>query len=189
MKSVKLTNELRDNIWQNIKTAILKPREDQLDKERRILGKKVYTAIIGEDNIKAMNKLPNDFFTRNTRFYTKDENNNRIEIFTNTSVSLPYSFLYNSVTTSQWDNKDKVICELSKYKEKLSEIAKWEKHILECRDTSYRIMKSVNTTKQLMELWPECKNFLPNAIKNVDNAQLPMVQVQELNKTLGLSKE
>ena len=47
-------------------------------------------------------------------------------------------------------------------------------------------MNSVTTTKQLVALWPECEKYLPNANKNVDTAQLPMVKVTKLNAMLGI---
>ena len=54
------------------------------------------------------------------------------------------------------------------------------------KEETMRILHSVNTVKQLLQVWPEVKEFLPDSTKNVDNAQLPMVQVTKLNEQLGI---
>jgi hypothetical protein len=45
-------------------------------------------------------------------------------------------------------------------------------------------LDSVNTTKQLLEIWPEIEEHLPNDIRDLSSIQLPSVNFKELNKQL-----
>ena len=47
-----------------------------------------------------------------------------------------------------------------------------------------QVLSGVNTTGQLLEVWAECERFLPVAIVNPSNINLPSVNFTELNKHL-----
>lgn len=48
------------------------------------------------------------------------------------------------------------------------------------------ILESVNTTKQLLEVWPNCEKFLPAYVANADKSiRLPAVQISRLEERLG----
>lgn len=46
------------------------------------------------------------------------------------------------------------------------------------------VLSSVNTSKQLVELWPEVEEFIPNTLRDPSNIQLPTVSVASLNDAL-----
>ena len=45
-------------------------------------------------------------------------------------------------------------------------------------------LDSVNTTKQLVEVWPEVEEHLPESVKDPSKIQLPSVNIQSLNEQL-----
>jgi hypothetical protein len=47
------------------------------------------------------------------------------------------------------------------------------------------VLESVNTTLQLVEVWPEALPFVPQNISNPSSINLPSVNFAELNKVLG----
>jgi hypothetical protein len=47
------------------------------------------------------------------------------------------------------------------------------------------VLESVNTTGQLVEVWPEALPFVPQNISNPSSINLPSVNFAELNKVLG----
>ncbi len=47
------------------------------------------------------------------------------------------------------------------------------------------VMYSVNTTKQLLELWPEVEKFLTPYLSNPSNTTLPAVNIKRVNEILG----
>lgn len=49
------------------------------------------------------------------------------------------------------------------------------------------ILESVKTIKQLLELWPEVKDFIPTEVMKPSAMHLPMVPIDEINKELGLT--
>lgn len=46
------------------------------------------------------------------------------------------------------------------------------------------VLSSVNTSKQLVELWPEVEEFIPNTLRDPSNIQLPTISVASLNDAL-----
>ena len=48
-----------------------------------------------------------------------------------------------------------------------------------------QVLESVNTTGQLLEVWPEAAPFVPQEISNPSSISLPAVSFVELNKVLG----
>jgi hypothetical protein len=47
------------------------------------------------------------------------------------------------------------------------------------------VLSTTTTIKKLLEIWPECKELLPDDLSPV-TANLPMVQTEDLNKMIGL---
>lgn len=47
-----------------------------------------------------------------------------------------------------------------------------------------QVVNAVNTTKQLLEAWPEAEQFIPDDIKDPSSITLPSVNIAELNKQI-----
>lgn len=63
----------------------------------------------------------------------------------------------------------------------------WEKRRSEVIRETQAVLESVNTTRQLLELWPQCEPFLPAHIADPDKAiRLPAMQMSRLNERLGI---
>lgn len=78
--------------------------------------------------------------------------------------------------------------EYSKYK---SVVGKWDVWLGSGREVEMEtkaILDSVNTTRQLLDLWPQCEPFLPAHIADPDKAiRLPAIQVSRLNERIGVT--
>lgn len=48
------------------------------------------------------------------------------------------------------------------------------------------LLYSVNTTKQLLEVWPECKELLSESEVEPKKDNLPAIQMAEINKQIGI---
>jgi len=76
------------------------------------------------------------------------------------------------------------------YKKYLAEVAAYEKWDAACdsfRSELRSILYSVNTTKQLIDIWPECVKYLPQgSVDSIQTCNLPALKTAELNKKLGI---
>lgn len=73
----------------------------------------------------------------------------------------------------------------AKYKQwkKLSVSIKEEKaQRKDYQDQVTMVIQGVNTTGQLLDVWPEVERFIPLGINKTENIQLPAVSTQRLNK-------
>ncbi|WAI96140.1 Nmad5 family nucleotide modification protein [Vibrio phage vB_VhaP_PG11] len=64
-------------------------------------------------------------------------------------------------------------------------IKEWETEYVRYREEVRQVLGSVNTTKQLLEVWPKVAKFLPRSANPV-KIGLPSVNVTELNRKLNL---
>lgn len=186
MQSRKMSQALRETIWVNLKKDILQPKYDTLFNELCDIGTELYKNIIGSVHLELIEKLPEHYITRSAKVKLDIPGNSWFSIVLSKSMPIPSAYVYGAISYNEFWNKDECDKWLKKYNDKKKEITAWEAHIKECYDYAMQIMNSVTTTKQLITLWPECEKYLPNANKNVDTAQLPMVQVTKLNAMLGI---
>ena len=189
MQSRKLSIDFREKTWVNLKNDILQPKYDALFNELCDIGTELYTAIIGEVHLDLIRKLPEHYTTRSTKVRINALDVNWYEIIFSKSMPIPSAYVYGAIDYSDFWDKNEACRLLKLYKDKQVELRGWNQHMKECRDHAMMIMNSVNTTKQLTALWPECAKYFPNANKTVDTSQLPMVQVTKLNAMLGLKGE
>lgn len=77
--------------------------------------------------------------------------------------------------------------EYSKYNAVVIDHEKWRERGNEVFRETKAILESVNTTKQLLEIWPQCEPFIPAHIADPDKAiRLPAIEMSRLNERLGL---
>lgn len=61
----------------------------------------------------------------------------------------------------------------------------WNKTLRKFKAEVTTVLESVNTTLQLVEVWPEAEPFVPQAISNPSSINLPSVNFAELNKVIS----
>ena len=80
------------------------------------------------------------------------------------------------------DDKDYV-----KYEKVLESHGDWLKERRNLNTEITTVLNSVNTTKQLIEVWPEVEKFLPAHIADPNTGiKLPALKVSRLNEKLGI---
>lgn len=76
---------------------------------------------------------------------------------------------------------------LLSHEKKTQTLDKWRDDRDSWRQEIRQIVYSVNTTKQLSELWPECVQFFPDYLLDPSQAiKLPALDSARLNKKLGI---
>lgn len=74
-------------------------------------------------------------------------------------------------------------------------VSKQDRKLIQAFDTAMReqntyreevrdVLASVNTTKQLLELWPEVEEFIPGTLRDPSSIQRPAISVVSLNEAL-----
>jgi len=77
--------------------------------------------------------------------------------------------------------------ELKKFHKTNADHETWRAQRDEIKRESAVVLESVNTTKQLVEMWPQCEPFLPAYVANPDQAvRLPAIPLSRLNERLGI---
>lgn len=193
MKSLRLSQGMRDNIVDNV---MKKWDESNVAPEVSVSRASLKNTLADEIHSKVYGKyedagLPMDML--NTNWYIKVQfpSEEIIDLDFTPDEGDSYKYRISS-------NQSKVEYVLSdkdplykKYKKGLEKY-KSEKKVYDEHRTSrqgYRkqvreVLDGVNTTKQLLEQWPEVEPFLPVNLSNPSNIQLPSVNISELNKQL-----
>ena len=191
MKSQKLTNAIRDRILDNIYNTKIKPDLDKFEKQLRFNGGLIIRNAFGDGVYDRMLQLPENYFSTKITFRLNVDG--KIDSILTDSVRCPACYLYDVITTDDRVSDKSVHNARNMYRteyrviesKRQKVINKWQ----DIREEATKIIYSVNTTKQLIEMWPEVVEFLPDGIKSVDTPHLPMVQVEKLNTLLGIKGE
>lgn len=191
MKSQKLTNAIRDRILDNIYNIKIKPDLDKFEKQLRYTGGWVIRNAFGDGVYDRMLQLPENYFVTTSAFdLTVDEKT--VTILTD-SMRCPACYRYITITTDDRVNDKSVLNARNMYRAEYRTIENKRQKVVDkwqdIREEVTKIIYSVNTTKQLIEIWPEVVEFLPDGVKSVDTPHLPMVQVEKLNTLLGIKGE
>lgn len=73
------------------------------------------------------------------------------------------------------------------YQKRLHEIKKWVDEYKDFRREIEQLLASVNTTNQLLSLWPEVQPFFPPYLVDPSKAiKLPTIRTTKFNERLGL---
>ncbi|HHR6131916.1 TPA: Nmad5 family putative nucleotide modification protein [Providencia alcalifaciens] len=200
--TVRLTNAIKDSIKNNAlaKAGIFKQKEE-LKKEFNQLALDVRTeALGGEDKVKKM-ELTLEVALSNIKML-EEEVSSQIGIYNAESASLRPAFGGQRIRLRYGkDSNGKDIylltpaenkClfaadhELSKRFEKLNKKEiNIEKKEADIEANVQAALNSVTTIKRLIEIWPESKELISNDISRA-TATLPALQVEDLNKLIGL---
>lgn len=197
MKSLRLTVSLRDSIQESImnswKVANPEPEAEfkSLEKLRANLAFDCYNEVYGDIDFSV---LPKEFI--NTESYIKVQlPNGDIEhfcfiIWDDKGVS-SREYLPSSKTSKVELVLNKEEGPYARFKkakeERKAALIPREERRAKLADFSHKVrqvLDSVNTTKQLVEAWPEIEEHLPSSIANPSKIQLPAVSIDSLNSQL-----
>lgn len=64
-------------------------------------------------------------------------------------------------------------------------IHNWNKEKEKYLDDIFQVLKGVNTTKQLIEQWPEVQEYIPLCYFNPSKINLPSIDIKSLNQKIG----
>lgn len=200
--TVRLTNDIKDIIKNNAlaKAGIFKQKEE-LKKEFNQLALDVrIEALGGEDKAKKM-ELVLEVAISNLKML-REEVNSDIGTYNSKNSRIIPAFAGQRTTLYYGNDKDdneirlltpsRDKClfsadhELSKRFEKLNKKeSRIKKKESEIEANVQAALNSVTTIKRLIEIWPESKELIPTDISKA-SIQLPALQVEDLNKLIGL---
>ena len=180
MKSNRLTNYIKDTIIERVFTKVFGKRIEMLKKQKEIFADTCYEFRYDKKELNIMNEL--QVLTNNNAFAKSN------------TISLHFGGRYSNMKMSQYRpffNNDfesktkltinhKLSIQWQKLQDEESDINSEKKKLgQEIRS----LLNSVNTTKQLLEVWPESEIFLKGLIEP-NGKMLPMVQVKTLNEVI-----
>ena len=157
---MRLTKEIKDKIKDDIIFETFKEKKEKIKKLNSELADEVYDYFIIKEYKEYMEYLPDNFFSKSDELYVTFNNESYEYGYRRTTflkLSEEKKFPYFLSKTS------KVICPI--LNEKFNCIQKEEikikkdKEALESKING--LLKSVNTKKQLLEIWPDVEKYLP----------------------------
>ena len=202
MKSIRLNKNLRCEIESNIEQAYvlnspaptvtvpldaLSAKLEALYRKRAMIILRKAEAAGLHEYMDTRNSFLVGFFENNVhRIYFQDAKGNNEHL-----INLSQNGYF---CTEQATNNDQEICNIyAQYRadKKASRPSKlaysaWEKDKLNYMEDIKNVLLGVNTTGQLLEVWPECGAYLPAGIMNPSSINLPSVSISQLNKKLGI---
>lgn len=205
MKSIRLNKQIRTQIVNNIRDAYVKENkepestDDRSTKLKEVLLK--HYKHIHRDIIEYYNNNPDKQKYINTTSYVgfRDANNNHwLEFNLNEGETVYLPSPESSGVFIDLANPDaKIPASIKKVLERNKSLSKTLRKEREARSkyssdlSRYlqgvrQVIDGVNTSKQLMEVWPEVEKFLPQGVTNPSKINLPAVNTQSLNSKLGV---
>jgi len=178
MKSVRLTNDLKEGIWKQIYNEKFLPEVEQIKIDKLTLADKCYCKLFNKNERQMMKLSPAGAFGFDIDFkmYFGGQC-----IYLHLAEKQPFFYDYSDKNKLGVDHPLTI---------EFLELNNWEKEAAtaknKARSCTFAIMNSCTTTNKLLEVWPECKKYLEQAIGQPVVNNLPAVVTAELNKMLGL---
>ena len=184
-KSTRLTNDIRNDIIKSVVDEWQKKNTKPLiDEAHDKLARKLWTQHQGAKKAKELMDFKYKDFLKKTD-YVQAAINGQVQRF-HLLESLPTDNdnSYRQPVIAMLRDDDKDYAAFLKVEEKTKA---WREEGNELERETRSIVYSVNTTNQLIELWPQCEPFLPAHIADPDKGvKLPALQISRLNERLGL---
>lgn len=192
MKSLRLNKEMRDNILSNFvaKYLVANPKPTitrSIDMLKSDIATKIsnnlygkYVELVPKDLLNTCNylcvQLPNDSVAQ---FYFRVEGGDCISLPSTKENKVEYVFTESDPMWIEYQ------VAAAKLKEENAVVEAHEKALSKFKGEVKQVLESVNTTLQLVEVWPEAAPFVPQEISNPSSINLPSVNFAELNKVIG----
>lgn len=182
--SRKMTNEIREAIVKASLKHRFKEATEKLIADRRALGDRIYEAAYNAEIRELMDKLPTGFL------YEAPEINFFPSKGSRRSSRLPLTKTRRFPLDAQYCYRETGFELSSKLELAYAKLMEREQKILEEQNQAENALRSTlaayNTVKRLIEGWPEIEPLVPEWAKLSDDRKLPVPQVKQLNKLLGL---
>lgn len=192
MKSLRLNKELRTTILNSFldkyKSSNPEPEVGSVGKakneaaikvQKKVYGK--YEGLLPDDLINKAYyvsvQLPNDSVQHWN--FGNDQNNETISLLTTKQSKVEYVFTEDDEIYSEYKKVADVV------KQQQSVYDEWEKGYKKFKSEVTQVLESVNTTGQLVEVWPESLPFIPQEISDPSKINLPSVNFAEINKVIS----
>lgn len=191
MKSLRLTKQLRESILNSFiekyKTANPEPAltideyEIKCDLAEAI-HEKVYSSFVG--------KIPEDMYSMSRCIKIMWPNESIASLYFRDNASGEDRRISTRVSKVEYVlTKDDTLyidyqCKLELYRKEQSIYNEYQKNLSKFKSNISQVLESVNTTKQLVEVWPESEPFLPKEVSNPSSINLPAVNFAEINKVI-----
>jgi len=177
----KLTMTKRDIIVSRALKHRFGDAQEALKAEEVRVGLKLYNAVLGNDTIKLMKKLPEGFFRANRYINIVVNGQYHHYRLGDILVSIPYDDdKYLRVTSSS--NPDAFTMSTEFQNKKLA----LENEVKEAKTKLIALLNQCGTEHGLTVHWPDGKPFYSDLLGPTPVANLPAVQVQSVNKLFNL---
>ncbi len=171
---MRLTEGMRSKIQKAFIDAIFNPKFEALTTEERQIGDDIFKTATVEKDRKRWDAEPQGDFPEITSCRAQFEHGHYSYIYFSRSVRVGHSF----------NNKSTILIEDQALKTRHQDWQlKKEKCESEKKELSRKItsaLNSVNTDKQLLDVWPECAPYIPASMVN-----LPAVVVTEIRNEIN----
>jgi hypothetical protein len=183
MKSIRLSNDIRDNIILAMVAACKKnnPEPYDLKKERECVGETLWNDLYGH---LSFNKIPDTMLRIHK--VVKISIRDKVSQWPLT-ISRPVKAEdFSKSVDAVYDEAPGFILD---YWDMAKAWDKWDKALTEFQCEITQIIYSVNTTKQLVDLWPEAEDYLPAFANDPSKGiNLPALKTSRLNEALGIKE-
>ena len=182
MKSMKLNQIIRDDILLSImKTWDARNVEPDVGEAEARFAMWLWSRHVGKD-AKALESVPDKYLNKKTAVaYSYDGTVNQV------TLAKAMAAWWGRYETPVLEVFEKEHRELKRFNKVVSDKGVWSEKRNEVERESSIVLDSVNTTKQLIEMWPQCEPFLPAYVANPDKAvRLPAIPLSRLNERLGI---
>lgn len=184
MKSIRLNKESRKHILNSVmakyKEVNALPEPEDFEGQLSELALKVYKRKYGKI-VDYFEEIPKDMLTLRSYATLQLQNGNLIHPdFPNDlkmpteGVALPLTPAEDGVVMAILANKSN---HQKQYEAYMDELTKYKEQV-------ETVINSCNTTGQLVELWPEVTEFIPETMRNPSKINLPSVCISNLNQAL-----
>lgn len=178
MKSQRLTNDLKDQIWKQIYNEKFYAGIEQIKNDKKAFADKCYNKVFNKSERQMMIVAPKGAFGFDDSLKMFFGGCN---VYLQLSRKVP--FFSNYSERNKLGNDHPLTIEflaLTDLEEKEQEYRRI------ARKYVFSILNSCTTTNKLLEVWPECKKYVEQAIGQPIVSNLPAIITTELNKILGL---
>ena len=178
IQSVRLTNAIRDNIKQAIENKYEEQHPKPETSEEQF-GDYCYKTAYGDIDVSHLPKTLFNWCTTIKVNAAGERHNYRMSKERPVAHDRSWEIIEATVTAD-----DKKLIKLQKEQQN---IETWYEQKREFLKEVNELLRLVNTSKQLLELWPEVEPYLPPHIADPSRAvQLPAIPISRLNERLGI---
>jgi len=180
---MRLTQVIREKILQIVLEHGIKPRTEALEQLNAEIGVKIYQhSFQPVDVAHALQLLPSWCTTYITEFNVRTIGAHEVHFSLKDDVKVPDPgndiFTFPPEALSQ-----ELMAEINKYEKAVMKLEEDRKTL---QAEARGVLRSVQTSTQLLERWPELQSILPPDLFQPSYALVPISTIKKLNRTLGL---